>query len=39
MNELIEEDVVIDKNSLPEVEMPARDRFVPDNRTGGPELK
>ncbi len=39
MNELIEEDVVIDKNSLPEVAMPARDRFVPDNRTGGPELK
>ncbi len=39
MNELIEEDVVIDRNSLPEVVMPARDRFVPDNRTGGPELK
>ncbi len=39
MNELIEEDVVIDKNSLPEVAMPARDRFVPDNRTGGAELK
>ncbi len=39
MNELIEEDVVIDKNSLPEVLMPARDRFVPDDRTGGPELK
>ncbi len=39
MNELIEEDVVIDKNSLPEVAMPARDRFVPDDRTGGPELK
>lgn len=39
MNELIEEDVVIDKNSLPEVLMPARDRFVPDDRSGGPELK
>ncbi len=39
MNELIEEDVVIDKNSLPEVLMPARDRFVPDDRTGGPELR
>lgn len=38
-NEIIEEDVVIDKNSLPEVTMPARDRFVPDNRAGGPELK
>jgi cytochrome c len=39
MNELIEEDVVIDANTLPEVQMPARDRFVPDDRTGGPELK
>jgi cytochrome c len=39
MNELIEEDVVMDSNSLPEVAMPARDRFVPDNRSGGPELK
>lgn len=39
MNELIEEDVVMDANSLPEVAMPARDRFVPDNRSGGPELK
>ena len=39
MNELIEEDVIIDANTLPEVQMPARDRFVPDNRSGGPELK
>lgn len=39
MNELIEEDVVMDANSLPEVAMPSRDRFVPDNRSGGPELK
>lgn len=39
MNELIEEDVVMDSNALPEVAMPARDRFVPDNRSGGPELK
>ena len=38
-NEIIDEDVVIDKNSLPEVVMPARDRFVPDNRAGGPELR
>ena len=38
-NDIIDEDVIIDKNSLPEVVMPARDRFVPDNRAGGPELR
>ena len=38
-NEIFDEDVIIDKNSLPEVVMPARDRFVPDNRAGGPELR
>lgn len=38
-NELIEEDVVIDANTLPEVQMPARDRFVMDDRQGGPELR
>ncbi len=38
-NEIIAEDVIIDKNSLPEVVMPARDRFVHDNRVGGPELR
>lgn len=38
-NEIIEEDVVMNRNTLPEVAMPARDRFVPDDREGGPELK
>jgi cytochrome c len=35
LNQLITADAVIDKASLPEVIMPARDRFVPDPR-GGP---
>lgn len=39
MNEIIEEDVVMDANTLPEVQMPAHGHFVPDNREGGPELK
>jgi len=34
-NGVIPEDAVIDKASLPKVAMPARDRFVPDNRDGG----
>jgi hypothetical protein len=38
-NEIIAEDVVMNRETLPEVVMPARDRFVPDNRTGGPELR
>ena len=38
-NGLIEEDVVMNRETLPEVSMPARDRFVPDDRTGGPELR
>jgi len=25
-------------HTLPQVVMPARDRFVPDNRRGGPEI-
>jgi hypothetical protein len=31
--------MVIDAASLPRVRMPARDRFVPDDRTGGPEFR
>jgi cytochrome c len=30
---------VMDARTLPAVEMPARDRFVPDNRTGGPVIR
>lgn len=35
-NQIIGRDVVLDAQSLPRVRMPARDRFVPDNRKGGP---
>lgn len=34
-NEIISRDLVIDATSLPKVTMPARDRFVRDDRTGG----
>jgi len=36
MNEIIPEDAVMDAETLPAVEMPARDRFVDDDRVGGP---
>ena len=35
LNDLIPLDATIDRTSLPNVKMPARDRFVPDPR-GGP---
>ncbi|MDT8369230.1 MAG: cytochrome c [Longimicrobiales bacterium] len=35
-NEIIPEDAVLDAQTLPAVQMPARDRFVVDDRTGGP---
>lgn len=38
LNEIIPEDAVMDAQTLPAVVMPARDRFVPDNRVGGPEI-
>ena len=38
-NGVIPENAVIDQASLPRVVMPARDRFVPDNRDGGPVVK
>jgi len=34
-NGIIPRDAVIDQRSLPAVKMPARDRFVRDDRTGG----
>ena len=34
-NELLPEDVVLDAATLPGVRMPAHDRFVADDRTGG----
>lgn len=38
-NEIISADAVMSAATLPKVVMPARDRFVPDNRRGGRELK
>lgn len=38
-NEVIPADAVMDAASLPLVRMPARDRFVPDDRRGGPEVR
>jgi len=38
-NEIIPKDAVIDAKTLPAVKMPARDRFVVDDRKGGAEMK
>lgn len=38
-NEIIARDAVIDAKSLPRVRMPARDRFVRDDRAGGPTFR
>jgi mono/diheme cytochrome c family protein len=38
-NEVIPRDAMLDSTSLMAVKMPARDRFVPDDRRGGPALK
>jgi mono/diheme cytochrome c family protein len=39
LNKLIPEDAVMDAKTLPAVKMPARDRFVIDNRKGGKVVK
>ena len=39
LNGLLLEDAVLDAQSLAAIEMPARDRFVPDDRTGGPVIR
>lgn len=39
LNGLVPEDAVMDAQALPRVVMPARDRFVPDDRRGGPEVR
>ena len=36
---IVSADAVMDSASLVAVEMPARDRFVPDDRTGGPTIR
>jgi cytochrome c len=38
-NEIVAETTLIDARTLPRVAMPARDRFVPDNRRGGNEVR
>jgi cytochrome c len=38
-NEVIAKDAVLDAAAVMAVRMPARDRFVPDDRRGGPEVK
>jgi S-disulfanyl-L-cysteine oxidoreductase SoxD len=39
LNEIVPENAVMDAKTLPQVKMPARDRFVKDDRTGGPRVK
>jgi cytochrome c len=38
-NEIIEKTAVMDSVSLPRVKMPARDKFVDDDRKGGAAFK
>ena len=38
-NGIVERSAVIDARTLPAVRMPARDRFVPDDRRGGPAFR
>jgi cytochrome c len=38
LNGIVEEDAVMNATTLPQVRMPARDRFVVDNRGGGPRI-
>jgi len=38
-NGIVSTDAVLDASTLPAVRMPARDRFVRDNRRGGPEIR
>lgn len=39
LNKIVPEDTVMDAAALPKVKMPARDRFVIDNRKGGKVVK
>jgi hypothetical protein len=39
LNQIVPADAVMDQASLPKVKMPARDRFVVDNRKGGKVVK
>lgn len=39
LNDLLPEDAVVDSATVVEIIMPARDRFIPDDRTGGPNIR
>lgn len=39
LNGVIDADAAIDAESLSQIRMPARERFVPDDRRGGPEVR
>jgi len=39
LNDLVPEGTTLDAETLPGIEMPARDRFVDDDRRGGPEIR
>lgn len=39
LNKIVPDDAVMDQTSLPKVVMPAKNRFVMDNRKGGPVVK
>jgi mono/diheme cytochrome c family protein len=39
LNEIVPETAVMDATTLPKVQMPARDKFVKDDRTGGKVVK
>ena len=39
LNDIVPVNVVLDAETLPAIVMPARDRFVPDDRRGGPEVR
>ncbi len=39
MNDLLDAEAVLDRDSLPKVVMPSQQRFVPDDRQGGPEIR
>ena len=39
LNELIPDNASLDRETLPDVEMPSRDRFVDDDRRGGEEIR
>jgi hypothetical protein len=39
LNDLFDEGSTLDRHNLPSIVMPARDRFIDDDRRGGPEVR